>query len=99
MNDPVCISRVSDVYEAWIIAARLKDSGIHARVHGEALGPYTMTVGAMALTEIWVSCDDAQDAREILEVVKSFYGADQTQDGYICRYRLLEMIPVSNPPR
>lgn len=35
-------------------------------MHGEGLGPYRMTVGEMAVTEVWVPEPDLEDAREVL---------------------------------
>jgi len=63
----VCIARVGDLYTAEIVAARLQSEGLTVRVHGEALGPYPMTIGQMAQTEIWVAGDDADTALEVLE--------------------------------
>ncbi|HDH24686.1 MAG TPA: hypothetical protein ENH00_00630 [Actinobacteria bacterium] len=68
MSDPICVARVTDVNEAWIISARLKAFGIRSRVHGDALGPYAVTVGAMGATQVWVACSDAEAARDILDV-------------------------------
>jgi hypothetical protein len=70
MSEPrpafVPISTVSDVMTARITVARLESEGIPAKVHGEGLGPYRLTVGEFAATEIWVAEDRVEDAREIL---------------------------------
>ncbi|NOX23864.1 MAG: DUF2007 domain-containing protein [Actinobacteria bacterium] len=68
MSEPVCVARATDVHEAWIISARLKAFGIRSRVHGDAVGPYAFTVGAMGRTEVWVACSDAEEARSVLDV-------------------------------
>ena len=46
--------------------ARLESEGIPAKVHGEGLGPYRLTVGEFAATEIWVAEDRVEAAREVL---------------------------------
>lgn len=68
MSEPICVARATDVHEAWIISARLKAFGIQSRVHGDAVGPYAFTVGAMGRTEVWVACTDAEEARSVLDV-------------------------------
>jgi len=62
----VKLATVGDVASARLCAALLSSAGIESRVHGESLGPYPMTVGEMALTEIWVLEDDLPDAREVM---------------------------------
>jgi hypothetical protein len=62
----VLLARVSDPNQAMLLRARLDSEGIEARVRGEALGPYRLNVGAMAVTEIWISPDRMEEARLIL---------------------------------
>jgi len=44
----------------------LGSEGIEARVHGESLGPYPVTVGRMAVTQIWVPESTLERARELM---------------------------------
>ncbi len=62
----VLLGKVGDPGRARLLAARLESEGIDARVHGESLGPYSFTVGQMAVTEIWVAADDLDEAREVM---------------------------------
>jgi hypothetical protein len=62
----VRLATVGDVASARLCAALLSSAGIESRVHGESLGPYPMTVGEMAVTEIWVSEEDLEEARELM---------------------------------
>ena len=41
-------------------------SGIPVQLHGEALGPYAVTVGRWAVTTLWVPESDRDDAVELL---------------------------------
>ena len=65
-NPDVCVAQVSDIYAARVYAAQLRDAGIAVRVHGETSGPYPLSVGQMAVTELWVGCGDVEAAEEIL---------------------------------
>lgn len=62
----VLLARVGDPNEAMLLRARLESEGIDARVRGEALGPYRLNVGAMGVTELWISPDRMEEARLIL---------------------------------
>jgi hypothetical protein len=62
----VLLARVNDPNQAMLLRALLDSEGIEARLRGEALGPYRLTVGAMAVTEIWIPPDRMEDARLIL---------------------------------
>jgi len=62
----VSLARFGDEGSARVAAALLESSGISTRLHGEALGPYKMTIGEMAVTEIWVDAGELEDAVEIL---------------------------------
>jgi hypothetical protein len=50
----VRMATLGDVAAARIVAARLESEGIEVRLHSESLGPYPMTVGRWAETELWV---------------------------------------------
>ena len=62
----VHVATVGDLVEGRVLAARLDAEGIEVRVHSPALGPYPVTVGQMAETQIWVLSDRVQEASEIL---------------------------------
>ncbi len=51
---------------ARICVAVLGSEGIEARVHGESLGPYRMTVGRMAVIQIWVPANTVELARKVM---------------------------------
>jgi len=55
---------------AQILAARLDSEGIVAHLRGESFGPYPVTVGSMAETEVWVPDRLIEDARAILVEVE-----------------------------
>ena len=57
---------IGDPNEAQIVAARLRAAGIPVRMHGENFGPYPITLGELADTEIWVPADRLNDATEVL---------------------------------
>ena len=62
----VLLARVGDPNQAMLLRARLESEGIEARVRGEALGPYRLNVGSMAVTELWISPERIEEARLIL---------------------------------
>jgi hypothetical protein len=62
----VLLARMSDLAAARVAAARLESEGVTVRLHGEALGPYRLTVGAMATTELWVPESALTTAREVM---------------------------------
>jgi hypothetical protein len=62
----VLLSTVSDLASARVLAARLESEGIEVRLHGESLGPYRLTVGDWALTELWVAGDRLDEARGVM---------------------------------
>lgn len=64
----ISLARFGDEASARVAAAVLESSGISTRLHGEALGPYKMTIGEMAVTEIWIDSEDLDDAVEILTI-------------------------------
>lgn len=73
------LTKVGDLASANIMAARLRAEGIEARVHSPSLGPYPVTVGDMALSEIWVLEDRIEDASRVLLDIeaKSVVGFDE----------------------
>ncbi len=60
------LATVGDAAEARICAALLAAEGIDSRLHGEAFGPYPMTVGAFAATQVWVPESRLADARRVM---------------------------------
>ena len=75
----VKVATVGDITAGNVLAARLRSEGIEVRVHSPALGPYPVTVGDMALSEIWVLEDRIDDASQILLDIeaKSVVGFDE----------------------
>ncbi len=67
MKEPfVLLARVADPNLAHLLGARLEAEGIESRLRGEALGPYRLNVGAMAVTEIWIPERALEEARLVL---------------------------------
>jgi hypothetical protein len=62
----VRLAQVGDVTRARILAALLQSQGIEVRVHSESLGPYPVTVGELARTELWVPDDRVEEASAVL---------------------------------
>lgn len=62
----VCLAKISDVNAARVAAARLESEGIDTRLHGEALGPFPVTIGRLAETQLWVMDSHRNPAVEIL---------------------------------
>lgn len=62
----VRLTTVGDVNTARILAARLESEGIEVRIHGDALGPYPMTIGSFAETQLWVLSDRVEEASRLL---------------------------------
>jgi hypothetical protein len=60
------LATVGNLSTAHLLAARLDAEGIEVRVHGEAQGPYPMTVGGFASVQLWVLNDKVEEARTIL---------------------------------
>ena len=60
------VATVGDITAGNVLAARLRSEGIEVRVHSQAFGPYPMTVGDLAHTELWVLSDRIEDASAIL---------------------------------
>ena len=57
---------VGDPNEAQITAARLRAAGIDVRMHGENFGPYPISLGELADTEIWVRADQVDKASAVI---------------------------------
>ncbi|MDX2342797.1 MAG: hypothetical protein QNL12_03180 [Acidimicrobiia bacterium] len=67
MNDPyVCLATIADVNLARVAAARLQSEGIDSRLHGESLGPFPVTIGRLAETQLWVLADQQETATSVL---------------------------------
>lgn len=62
----VHLADVGDLVTARVCAAVLEDAGIEARLHGDALGPYPVTVGRLAVTQVWVRHSDLEEARLVM---------------------------------
>ncbi len=66
MSSYVCFARVPDLATAQVAAARLASEGITARIHGESTGPFPVTIGRLAETELWVRSSDRSVAQQVL---------------------------------
>ena len=62
----VRVATVGDISAGNVLAARLRSEGIEVRVHSQAFGPYPMTVGNLAETELWVLSDRFDEATSVL---------------------------------
>ncbi len=84
MEHFVLLARMSDVLAARITAARLESEGVAVQLKGESLGPYRLTVGAMAVTELWVPEASLERARRVMleaEVDEILGGAEPESRG------------------
>lgn len=63
----VPLAAMGDLASARIAAAVLEADGIETRLHGEALGPYRLTVGEMAVVELWVRRSRRDAAQQLLD--------------------------------
>jgi hypothetical protein len=61
------LATLADPAEAQICAALLRSAGIESRLAGESLGPYRLTVGGLAATEVWVPAARLEEARLLVE--------------------------------
>jgi hypothetical protein len=71
MTDPgawelALVESFPDLMSGRLAAARLESEGIPARLEGEPLGPYPVTVGGMAVTRVWVPANRLAEARQLL---------------------------------
>jgi len=65
--DPfVLLATLGDPSAADLCAALLRSDGIDSRLRGESLGPYRLTIGEMAATQVWVPFSRLIDARRLL---------------------------------
>ena len=62
----VKLTTLGDITAARVWAARLESEGIESRLRGEALGPYPVTVGRLAETEVWVLESRLDEAKALL---------------------------------
>ncbi|WKZ82906.1 MAG: DUF2007 domain-containing protein [Acidimicrobiia bacterium] len=62
----VKVASLPDASTGRLAAALLDSAGIRSRLHGEAMGPYVMNLGAWAVTDLWVAEPQADEARAIL---------------------------------
>ena len=74
----VCVAKVPDVNEARVIAARLETEGVNTRLHGEPMGPFPMTIGRLAETELWVKAEHRPTAAIVLDDL----GPRRSEDDY-----------------
>ena len=63
----VRLATLADAAAADLCAALLRSAGINSRLRGESLGPYRLTIGAMAATEVWVPAAQLEEARSVLD--------------------------------
>ncbi len=62
----VLLATLGDLSIARVFAARIESEGIEVRVHGEALGPYPVTLGKLAETQLWVPASRLEAAQGIM---------------------------------
>lgn len=60
------LATLADPAAAELCAALLRSEGIDSRLRGESLGPYRLTIGAMAATQVWVPASRLDDARSLV---------------------------------
>ena len=60
------LATLADPAAAELCAALLRSEGIDSRLRGESLGPYRLTIGAMAATQVWVPVSRLDDARSLV---------------------------------
>lgn len=63
----VLLATLADPAAADLCAALLRSAGIDSRLRGESLGPYRLTVGDMAATQVWVPATELPDALALIE--------------------------------
>ncbi len=63
----VLLATLSDPAAAELCAALLRSEGIESRLRGESLGPYRLTIGAMAATQVWVPLSRRDEALALVE--------------------------------
>ena len=87
------VATIGDITAGNVLAARLRSEGIEVRVHSPALGPYPMTVGDLAQTELWVLSDRAEDAASVLldAEVKDAIGASEPDLDHVVTTRPIDL--------
>lgn len=60
------LATLADPAAAELCAALLRSEGIDSRLRGESLGPYRLTIGDMAATQVWVPMSRLDDARSLV---------------------------------
>ena len=87
------VATIGDITAGNVLAARLRSEGIEVRVHSPALGPYPMTVGELAQTELWVLSDRAEDAASVLldAEVKNAIGASDPDLDHVVTTRPIDL--------
>lgn len=75
----VLLTSVSDPNLARLLGARLEAEGIEAHLRGEALGPYRLNVGAMAVTEIWIPSHQMDEATLLLLAIEADSAVTETE--------------------
>ena len=60
------LATLADPAAAELCAALLRSEGIDSRLRGESLGPYRLTIGDMAATQVWVPVTRLDDARSLV---------------------------------
>jgi hypothetical protein len=61
------LTKAGDRWVAELIVARLRSEGIPAHLSGDSAGPYPVSVGGLATTQVWVPARMLDEAREILD--------------------------------
>ena len=63
----VPVRKVSDQFEARVVAARLGAEGIVTQLRGGGIeGPYPLTVGEGCYVDVYVPADEIDDARYVM---------------------------------
>lgn len=62
----VLLATAADSSIADVCASLLRSAGIESRLRGESLGPYRLTIGEMAATQVWVPRSRLEDARALV---------------------------------
>jgi hypothetical protein len=79
--DPfILLLTASDPAAADLCASLLRSAGIESRLRGESLGPYRLTIGEMAATQVWVPSSRLEDARSLV-VEHEWPGLDLAEPG------------------
>ena len=91
----VLLATLGDIASARVFAARLEAEGIEVRLHGEAMGPYPVTVGHMAATQLWVLSSRLDEARRVMleaEVDATLGGdPDEAEPGPLVGWQLVAL--------